>query len=110
MIGLRTPITVRSFKDRQKECSMKKTFASQSFAVLTAALLMVGAAGCTTTPVSQDQPAAEMPPTVDSVSATSAPVSSIDDPTGGSAPVVQDSAPTSDAPLSLGASSSGRGH
>ncbi len=91
---------------------MKKTFASHTFAVATAALLMITAAGCSTTPVGQDPIASEMPATADSVSSTT-----IADPTASSAPEAapaQDSlpAPVADvpAPSSLGASSSGRGH
>lgn len=87
---------------------MKKTFASDTFAVATAALLMIVSAGCSTVPTAQDPVAAELPATAETVSSTT-----IADPTGGSAPV-QDSmpAPVADAPApsSLGASSSGRGH
>jgi hypothetical protein len=88
---------------------MKKTFAYPAFAVA-AALLMITASGCSTTPVAQDPVATELPATADSVSSTT-----IADPTGGSAPEAapaQDSmpAPVAEAPSSLGASSSGRGH
>ncbi len=94
---------------------MKKTFASQSFAVLTAALMMVGTAACSSAPVQDDQPiSAEVPasaPAADeTVSSTTSSVQSSD--TSSQAPVINDTPidSSSSAPSSLGASSSGRGH
>lgn len=90
---------------------MKKNFASQSFAVLTAALMMVSSVACSTTPIQEEAPITE----------SSAPVaadSSLDS-SMAEAPMTEESTQdtysgtTQDpmsAPSSLGASSSGRGH
>ena len=79
-----------------------------------AALMMIGAAGCSTIPT-QDQSTVtsevrgDVPATVESSDlATTSDTSMPADPMGGSAPApVVEEAP---APSSLGASSSGRGH
>ena len=80
--------------------------------IVLSALLMIGAAGCSTVPA-QDQTTVteaargDVPATVESSDiATTSNASMSADPMGGAAPVV-DEAP---APSSLGASSSGRGH
>jgi hypothetical protein len=92
---------------------VKKTFGSKMFAAAAAALLVVGA-GCASAPVQQDQPAAEMPPTVETTSNMTSEVTP-------DTSLPQEAAPTEEpmqtpdsysetTPSSLGASSSGRGH
>lgn len=89
---------------------MKKNFASQSFALLTAGLMMISSVACSTAPVQEEAPISES-------SATA--VEPALDQQISQAPVTEDlmqdtvSGSTSDpmsAPSSLGASSSGRGH